>query len=79
MLPDQEPEISETFSVTTKNGAAVLNLISELNYEKRNLYEVLVEAMDRASPGDINTATATVVVKVEDDSVLCKDDQIYIS
>jgi len=65
LLPNQEPEISEKFSVTTKNGAAVLNLISELNYESRNLYEVLVEARDRSSPGDVNTATATVVVKVE--------------
>ena len=50
--------------MSTVNGAAVLNLIAELDYETRNLYEVQIEARDRAGPQELNTAVATVIVKV---------------
>ena len=64
LLPQQDPEVKEKFSVSTVNGAAVLNLIAELDYETRNLYEVQIEARDRAGPQELNTAVATVIVKV---------------
>jgi len=66
LLPQQDPEVKEKFSVSTVNGAAVLNLIAELDYETRNLYEVQIEARDRAGPQELNTAVATVIVKVLD-------------
>ena len=40
-------------------------LESELDFEVKRLYQVVVEAMDRASEGDVNTAQATIIVEVE--------------
>ena len=64
LYPDQDPEVMEKFSVSTQSGGAVLSLVDQLDYETRSLYEVVVEARDRAGRGHVNTATATVIVKV---------------
>ena len=64
LAPGQESEIYSLFSVTSEQGAGVLKLMSELDYEKRNLYQVKIEARDRAGLGNVNIAIATVVVKV---------------
>ena len=56
--------MEEKFSVSTQGGGAVLSLVSDLDYEVRSLYEVVVEARDRAGRGQVNTAYATVIVKV---------------
>ena len=72
----QDPEIYTKFAVTTQNGVGIVMLTSELDYEHRTLYEVVVEARDRAGLGhgvgdgaslglgQVNTARATVIVKV---------------
>ena len=64
LAPGQESEIYSLFSVISEQGAGVLKLISELDYEKRSLYQVKIEARDRAGLGNVNIATATVIVKV---------------
>ena len=48
-----------------KDGG-VLVLESELDFEVKRLYQVIVEAMDRASLGEVNTAQATILVEVKD-------------
>ena len=48
-----------------KTGEGVLVLLSELDYEVARLYQVQVEAVDRASVGSVNTAQATILVEVE--------------
>ncbi len=42
----------------------MLNLVSPLDYETKRLYEVVIEARDRAGAGEVNTALTTVIVKV---------------
>ena len=39
-------------------------LESELDFEVKRLYQVVVEALDRASLGEVNTARATILVEV---------------
>ena len=39
-------------------------LESELDFEMKRLYQVVVEALDRASLGEVNTARATILVEV---------------
>ena len=65
LAPNQAAEIIDTFSVSTvKTGEGVLVLLSELDYEVARLYQVQVEAVDRASVGSVNTAQATILVEV---------------
>ena len=40
-------------------------LKSELDFEIKRLYQVVVEALDRASFGEVNTAQATILVEVQ--------------
>ena len=40
-------------------------LTSELDFETKRLYQVIVEALDRASLGEVNTAQATILVEVQ--------------
>ena len=40
-------------------------LDSELDFEAKRLYQVIVEAKDRASLGEVNTVQATILVEVE--------------
>ena len=65
LAPNQAAEIIDNFSVSTvKTGEGVLVLLSELDYEVARLYQVQVEAVDRASVGSVNTAQATILVEV---------------
>ncbi len=64
LLPGQDRDVGEKFSLSTRDGAAVLNLVSPLDYETKRLYEVVIEARDRAGAGEVNTALTTVIVKV---------------
>ncbi len=65
LLPDQDPDVAAKFSLSTRDGAAVLSLVSPLDYETKRLYEVVIEARDRAGPGDLKSAETTVIVKVK--------------
>ena len=40
-------------------------LEAELDFEVKRLYQVVVEALDRASLGEVNTAQATILVEVD--------------
>ena len=64
LAPAQDADILDKFSVSTVRNGGVLVLESELDYEQRRLYQVSVEALDRASFGEVNTARATILVEV---------------
>ncbi|XP_035210796.1 cadherin-23-like isoform X2 [Stegodyphus dumicola] len=65
-LGNVDKETSETFSVQTSQGKGVINLVGPLDYERKGLYQLRVLAIDRANTGRRNTATAAILVKVED-------------
>ena len=64
LLPGQDRDVGEKFALSTRDGAAVLSLLSPLDYETKRLYEVVIEARDRAGARDVNSAQTTVIVKV---------------
>ena len=66
LAPNQDVEIIDHFSVSTVKDGGVLVLESELDFEVKRLYQVVVQAMDRASLGEVNTAQATILVEVKD-------------
>ena len=66
LAPNQDTEILDHFSVSTVKSGGVLMLESELDFEVKRLYQVVVEALDRASLGEVNTAQATILVEVDD-------------
>ena len=53
------------FSVSTVKDGGVLKLESELDFEVKRLYQVIVQAMDRASLDEVNTAQATILIEVQ--------------
>ncbi|XP_026315340.1 cadherin-23 [Hyposmocoma kahamanoa] len=57
----------ENFAVQTVNGKGVIRLINRLDYEKKSLYQLRVLAVDRANQGRVNTGTAAILVKVQDE------------
>lgn len=57
---------NDIFSITTSQGKGVIRLSGSLDYERKNLYQLRVLAVDRANQGQINTGTAAIVVKVKD-------------
>ncbi|XP_022239300.1 cadherin-23-like [Limulus polyphemus] len=65
-LQNEEEDVIKTFSVQTQNGKGVINLIGPLDFEKKSLYQLRVLATDRANSNRKNTATAAILVKVED-------------
>ncbi|XP_054716346.1 cadherin-23-like [Uloborus diversus] len=65
-LGNVDKDTSETFSVQTTQGKGVINLVGALDYERKGLYQLRVLAIDRANTGRRNTATAAILVKVED-------------
>ena len=65
LAPNQDAEILDHFSVSTVKSGGVLMLESELDFEVKRLYQVVVEALDRASLGEVNTAQATILVEVD--------------
>ena len=64
LAANQESDIFQHFSVATIKNEGVLKLETELDFESKHLYQVVVEAMDRASVGQVNTAQATIIVEV---------------
>ncbi|XP_076365612.1 cadherin-23-like isoform X2 [Tachypleus tridentatus] len=65
-LQNTETDDVETFSVQTIGGKGVINLIGPLDFEKKSVYHLNVFATDRSNSGKRNTATAAILVKVED-------------
>jgi len=66
LAPGQADALYTHFSVSTLRGEGVLKLKSELDYEFRHLYQVVVEAKDRASSGLANSVQTTIIVEVGD-------------
>ena len=56
----------QTFSITTIGGRGVIRLIGKLDFEERSLYQLRVLARDRPGVGKVHTATAVILVKIED-------------
>lgn len=54
------------FSISTVSGRGVIRLIGKLDYEKRTLHQLRVLAVDRAKQGRVNTATAPLLINVQD-------------
>ncbi len=52
---------------TTPDGKGVIRVVEELDYEQKSVYQLQVLARDRAANfGQVNTATAAILVRVED-------------
>ncbi|BES92052.1 Cadherin domain [Nesidiocoris tenuis] len=64
-LADQDNE-ENLFTVTTANGKGLIKLIGQLDYEKKFLYHLKVLATDRSNGQRVNTATAGLIIKVDD-------------
>lgn len=56
----------DIFAISTVGGKGVIRLVGPLDYEKKYLYQLRVLAMDRSNNERVNTATAAILVKVED-------------
>lgn len=57
---------NDVFSITTVHGKGVIRLVRDLDYEKKNLYQLRVLAVDRNNQGKVNTGTAALLIKVKD-------------
>lgn len=57
---------NEVFSITTVNGKGVIRLVRDLDFERKNLYQLRVLARDRSNQGKVNTGTAALLIKVRD-------------
>lgn len=58
---------SESFSITTQQGKGVLRLKKDLDYERKNVYQLRVIAVDRANSGPVHTGTAAILIKIIDE------------
>uniref|UniRef100_A0A6P7FSK3 Cadherin-23 n=1 Tax=Diabrotica virgifera virgifera TaxID=50390 RepID=A0A6P7FSK3_DIAVI len=56
----------DLFAVNTVGERAVLRLVGSLDYEKQTVHQLKILAVDRAKEGRVNTATAALLIKVED-------------
>nr|XP_037269685.1 cadherin-23-like isoform X1 [Rhipicephalus microplus] len=65
-LQNTDPETTSTFSVHQDKGKGIISLTGPLDYERKFIYELRVLAIDRANTGPRHTATAVVLVKVDD-------------
>lgn len=63
---DSSEKSGTTFSVETVEGKGVISLISELDYERKSIYQLRILAIDRAIEGQRKTGTASIVIQVED-------------
>ena len=62
----QDSDVLNKFSVSTVRDRGVLRLVQPLDFEEKRLYQVVVEARDRATQDDVNRAQATILVSVGD-------------
>ena len=59
--------IGDMFLVTrTHDGKGVVQLIGDPDYEKKPIYQLKILATDRSNFGRVNTATAAIIVEIED-------------
>ncbi|KAL1424749.1 hypothetical protein MTO96_019894 [Rhipicephalus appendiculatus] len=65
-LQNTDPETTSTFAVHQDKGKGIISLTGPLDYERKFIYELRVLAIDRANAGPRHTATAVVLVKVDD-------------
>ncbi|XP_064458528.1 cadherin-23-like isoform X2 [Ornithodoros turicata] len=65
-LQNNETETTSTFSVHQERGKGVISLVGPLDYERKFIYELRILAIDRANSGPRHTATAVILVKVDD-------------
>ncbi|CAN7993536.1 unnamed protein product [Ixodes hexagonus] len=65
-LQNTDSETRSTFSVHQDKGKGIISLVGPLDYERKFIYELRVLAIDRANSGPRHTATAVVLVKVDD-------------
>nr|XP_023023050.1 cadherin-23 [Leptinotarsa decemlineata] len=54
------------FAVNTVGEKAVVRLVAALDYERQTVHQLKILAIDRAKEGRVNTATAALLIKVED-------------
>ena len=61
-------EDSDSEGLFSVDGRGVISVVGDLDYETKSVYQLQVLAKDRASAnfGRVNTATAAIVVRVED-------------
>lgn len=57
---------NDIFSISTSQGKGVIRVLESLDYERKNLYQLRVLAVDRANQGPVNTGTAALLVRVRD-------------
>ncbi|KAF4517747.1 hypothetical protein B566_EDAN002952 [Ephemera danica] len=62
----EQPGDEGMFSVTTSGGRGVVRLLGRLDYETKSLYQLRVLATDRSNNDRINSATAALLIRVED-------------
>ncbi|RWS14756.1 cadherin-23-like protein [Dinothrombium tinctorium] len=55
-----------TFSIETVEGRGVISLVGDLDYERKSFYQLKILAIDRAIEGERHTASATLLVRVDD-------------
>ncbi|XP_029849055.2 cadherin-23 [Ixodes scapularis] len=65
-LQNTDSETRSTFSVHQDKGKGIISLVGPLDYERKFIYELRILAIDRANSGPRHTATAVVLVKVDD-------------
>ena len=62
----EENGFDDYFHIDTIDGQGVISVVNDLDYEEKNVFQLQVLAMDRANFGQVNTATAAILVKVVD-------------
>ncbi|KAL3277671.1 hypothetical protein HHI36_013017 [Cryptolaemus montrouzieri] len=65
-LQEQEDNDRELFSLVTSGGKAIVKLVGTLDYERQNIHQLKVLAVDRAKKGRVNTGVASILIKVQD-------------
>ncbi|OQR74996.1 cadherin-23-like [Tropilaelaps mercedesae] len=65
-LQSTDTETLSVFKLQQQGSQAQISLVGQVDYEKKFVYELRVLATDRALQGPRHTATAVVIVKVED-------------
>ena len=68
ILGDSEVDgIGDMFLVSrSHDGKGVVQLIGDPDYEKKSVYQLKILATDRSNFGRVNTATAAILVEIED-------------
>ena len=65
-LVTEDRAADDLFAIRNSGGRGVISVVGDLDYEAKSVYQLQVLAKDRANFGQVNTATAAVLVKVID-------------